>query len=270
MASELDPTELRAAACELARIGGRKAREFFGNVDISRKADNTPVTQADHAVQEAILVSLAARYPAHGIVVEEQVAWPQRHAALSSSAYCWVVDPIDGTRNFARGANLYSTSVAVLHDGRPIAGAIHDATSGEVFSAVWGGGAFRGDQRLTLLDRPNDYNTIIAMSSLRRRPVPPAISGWMNEFLYRNMGSLCLHLVHVAAGCVDAAYAIECKLWDVAAGALLIQEAGGVITSPAGQALWPVDVLTYRGEDIPMLAGTPGMHARLLNSLRST
>ncbi|HVP12410.1 MAG TPA: inositol monophosphatase [Phycisphaerae bacterium] len=269
MASEINPAELRAAACDLARLGGRTAQELFGKVSMARKADDTPVTQADHAVQEAILAALASRYPLHGIVVEEQVARPERHAPVAVSEYCWVVDPIDGTRNFGRGSNVYSTSVAVLHMGCPLAGAIYDATSGQVFSASRGGGAFREDQRLTVVDRPIDYNTILALSSIRRRLIAPAVRAWMRQSLYRNAGSLCLHLIWVAAGCVDAAYAVECKVWDVAAGALLIQEAGGVITSPTGQPLWPIDLPAYRGQDIPILAGTPRMHAALLESLRN-
>jgi myo-inositol-1(or 4)-monophosphatase len=267
VATEIDLIELHGAACDLARLGGRKALEFIGRVSMSRKADDTPVTQADHAVQEAVLASLAARYPAHGIVVEELVARPERHGALATTEYCWVVDPIDGTRNFGRGANLYSTSVAVLRSGRPVAGAIYDATSGQVFSASLGGGAFRDEQRLQLFDRPIDYNTSLALGSLRRRSIPPTVRGWMKEYLHRNLGSLCLHLVWVAAGWMDGAYAVECKLWDIAAGSLLIQEAGGVVTSPTGQPLWPMDLAAYRGEDIPILAGTPVLHARLLNSL---
>jgi myo-inositol-1(or 4)-monophosphatase len=269
MAGESDLGELQSVARDLAIIGGRTALELVGKVDVSRKADNTPVTQADLAVQDAILAVLAKRYPSHAILVEENVPRPERHAAVAASDYCWVVDPIDGTRNFARGANLYATSVAVLHLGRPVAGAIHDAASREVYSASLGGGAFRDDRRMTLLDRPIDYNTTLALSSLRRRTVLPAVHEWMKTYLYRNLGSLCLHLAWVAMGFVDAAYAHECKLWDIAAGALLIREAGGVITSPTGQPIWPMDLSGYHGGDIPMLAGTPRMHAELLRTFRN-
>jgi myo-inositol-1(or 4)-monophosphatase len=236
---------------------------------MSRKEDNTPVTQADHAAQEAVLAALGERFPSHAVLVEEDLARPERHAAVTTAEYCWVIDPIDGTRNFGRGASVYATSVAVLHEGRPVAGAIHDATRDEVFSAGLDEGAFREDERVFLLDRPIDYSTIITISSFRHHPIPRVVRGWMDQYLFRNLGSLCLHLVWVAGGAADAAYSLECKLWDIAAGSLLIQEAGGLVTNHQGRNLWPKDLPAYRGEDIPILAGTPRMHGQLLDSLNA-
>lgn len=269
MATDPPLEELLQAVRDLVVIGGRTAAGFFGRVSMSRKSDDTPVTQADHAVQEVILAALAQRYPAHAVLCEEPIARPQRHAAAAAE-YCWVVDPIDGTRNFGRGARLYSTAVAVLHNGRPVAGAIHDAAGGETYSASLGCGAFRDAQRLRLTDRATDYNTTLAIGSFRRRPIPPVVRGWMDQYLYRNLGSLCLHLALVAAGCLDAAYAVECKLWDVAAGALLIEEAGGIVTGHLGRPLWPMDMAAYRNADMPVLAGTVSMHRRLLADLQAT
>jgi fructose-1,6-bisphosphatase/inositol monophosphatase family enzyme len=120
---------------------------------------------------------------------------------------------------------------------------------------------------LKLADRPIDYNTTLGVGSFRRRPVPPVVRDWLNQYLFRNLGSLCLHLVWVAAGFLDAAYAVECKLWDIAAGSLLIQEAGGLATNHIGHPLWPKDLQSYRGEDIPILAGSPRMHGRLLDAM---
>lgn len=259
---------MRETAIVLAQLGGRTAARYFGKVKASRKADDSPVTEADHAAQEAILSALAHRYPAHSILVEEDVARPERHAALTESDYCWIVDPIDGTRNFSRGVKIYATSIAVVRGGRPIAGAIHDATSDVVYSAARGGGAFRGDDRIVLSDRPVDWNTTIAVGSFRRREVPPAVRGWLDHYLLRNFGSTSLHLAWVAAGLVDAAFSGECKLWDIAAATLLIDEAGGLATDPIGRELWPIDVVGYGGGDHPVLAGTPTMHARLVSSLR--
>jgi myo-inositol-1(or 4)-monophosphatase len=262
--------ELRRDACELAAIGVRTAKALFGKVGVARKKDDTPVTEADHAAQEAILAALAERHPAHAVLTEEVVASPGRHAALSASDYCWIVDPIDGTRNFCRGVGIWSTAVAVLHRGRPVAGAIQDAVSGQAYHAAAGQGAWFGEQRLKLVDRPVDSDTTLAISSFRRRKIPPAVRAWMDRFLFRNTGSLCLHLAWVAAGLYDAAYAWECKLWDLAAGALLVEEAGGVVTDHDGRPVWPVAVAAYDGSDLPMLAGPPGMHGLLLNDLHSS
>lgn len=268
MEREIEPAELRGAACDLARLGAAVAEQHFGHVTTRRKADDSPVTDADHAVQEAILSSLARRYPSHAILVEEVVARPDRHAFLAGARYCWVVDPIDGTRNYGRGSRLFATSVAVLLDGRPVAGAIHDAASQQIYSASIGDGAFLDDLPLRRTERPIGPDTTIALSSFRFRRIPEAARRWQDEFLFRNVGAICLHLAWTAAGVTDAAYALECKLWDVAAGALLIEQAGAPVTDPAGAPLWPIDLAAYRGNDVPILGGAPQLHARLLADLR--
>lgn len=251
----------------LARLGHDTARQFFGKAVVSRKADDTPVTQADHAAQGAILDVLAVQFPSHAVLAEEELVQPERHAAIGSAALCWVIDPLDGTRNFSRGVGVYATSVAVADGSGPLAGAVFDATTGFVYSAARGQGAFVDEQPLVLQDRPVDSDSVVMLSSFRRRAIPAAVRAWMDDYLYRNQGSLCLHLAWVAAGLADAAYALECKLWDIAAAALIIQEAGGVATDHAGRSLWPIVLEGYRDEDIPILVGTPTMHARLLESL---
>ncbi|HKQ47806.1 MAG TPA: inositol monophosphatase [Phycisphaerae bacterium] len=262
------PDSLRETAIALAEIGGQTAARFFGKVIATRKSDDSPVTEADHAAQEAILSALSHRHPSHSIVVEEDVLRPDRHAALTASEYCWIVDPIDGTRNFSRGVKVYATSIAVMHGGRPVAAAIYDATADIVFSASLGGGAYRGQERIRLRDRPIDRDTTVAVGSFRRRSVPQAVRGWLDHFLLRNFGSTSLHLAWVATGLVDAAYSAECKLWDIAAAALLIEEAGGIVSDHADQSIWPVDPGEYEGQDLPVLAGTKTMHGHLVTSLR--
>jgi myo-inositol-1(or 4)-monophosphatase len=261
------PDTLRETAIALAEIGGKTSARFFGKVVATRKADDSPVTEADHAAQDAILSALAHRHPRHSILVEEDVLRPDRHAALSASDYCWIVDPIDGTRNFSRSVKVYATSIAVMHEGRPVASAIYDATAEVVYSASRGGGAFRGPERIQLRDRPIDRDTTVAVGSFRRHPVPLAVRGWLDHFLLRNYGSTSLHLAWVATGLVDAAFSAECKLWDIAGATLLIEEAGGIASDPQGRPNWPLDIREYRGQDLPVLAGTPTMHSRLLATL---
>ncbi|MCG8407601.1 MAG: inositol monophosphatase [Phycisphaerales bacterium] len=267
MSNDFKPADLRIAACKLAELGGETARRYFGRASVSRKADDTPVTEADHATQGAILDALAGQFPSHAILVEEEVADPDQHTKLKAADYCWVVDPIDGTRSYARGIGVYSTSVAVLHNGEPIAGAIHDATTGKIYSAAKGSGAFVDDRPMVIEDRPINTDTTVMISSFRRRTVPDAVRRWMDRYLFRNQGSLCLHLAWVAADLADAAYAIECKLWDVSAGTLLVQEAGGIVTDHTGKPIWPRDISNYRDEDIPILVGSQTMHPKLLSTL---
>ena len=190
MTIDQDANELRRIACTLARLGHDTARRFFGEAVTSRKADDTPVTQADLAAQAAILDVLAARFPAHAVLAEEELVHPQRHAAIGSADLCWVIDPLDGTRNFSRGVGVYATSVAVMDGSGPVAGAVFDATTGRVYSAARGEGAFLDERPLVLQDRAVDSDSVVMLSSFRRRAIPAAVRAWMDEYLYRNQGSL--------------------------------------------------------------------------------
>lgn len=254
-------------AVELVQMGGRAAQSLLGSVAVDRKADDTPVTEADHRVQAVILDVIAARHPSHAILVEETVERPSAHAVVADAEYCWIVDPIDGTRNFARGSHMYATSVAVLHQGVPLVGAVYDASTGRTYAASRGHGANCDGKPLKVNRRDAAADSVVLISSFRRQEMPPQVTAWMSRYLFRNLGSLCLHLAWVAAGYADAAFSPECKLWDIAAGAVLIEEAGGLMTGPDGAPLWPMDLTGYRGEDIPMLAGAPQMHGELLRSL---
>lgn len=258
--SPLTEDHLADAARRLARAGGELALQWAGSRAASMKADNSPVTDADHAVQAVILDALAVEFPQHAILVEETVADPDRHEGRQAE-YCWVIDPIDGTRNFARNSRTFATSVAVLRAGMPVAGAIYDARTQEVCWAARGGGAWAGRRRLGASDAALDDRTILAISSFRRKPVPAEVRGLLDFVMFRNLGSLCLHTVEVAAGEFDGLYSHEAKAWDIAAGCLLIEEAGGLATGPDGRPLWPLDVERYSGEDMPLLAGGKRMHA---------
>ncbi len=267
MSSHSNAADLAATAVELARTGARTAEAFFGKTTVSRKSDDTPVTDADHAVQAAILQTLAARLPSHAVLVEEELVRGERHAAAAKADYCWVVDPIDGTRNYARGIRIYSISVAVMHRGRPVAGAIFDASSGRTYSAIRNGGAFCDGQPLRRDVSIQTDDALLLISSFRRREIPAPVRRWMDRYVFRNLGSLSLHLACVAAGMADAAYALECKLWDIAAGALLIEESGARISDHAGRGLWPVDVAAYHNTDMPVLVAGADLHALLLPDL---
>lgn len=261
--------EFRQTACRLAQLGADTIRPYFGQVRASRKHDNTPVTEADHAGQAAILREVARLFPDHAVLTEEVIARPDAHATLERARWCWVIDPLDGTRNFARGVQMYAVSIGLLEAGRPVAAAVYDAASDCVWSAALGEGAFRGEAPLRLDDRTVGADSTIAVSSFRRTPVPRPVKAWMDEFLFRNLGAVALHLAWVAGGLMDAAFSLECKLWDIAAGCLLISEAGGIAGAVGAGPLWPIDIATYNGEDMPILAGTPAIYRRLVQTLGS-
>jgi myo-inositol-1(or 4)-monophosphatase len=250
-------------AVEIARRGGRAARDWMGSRTPDRKADDSPVTEADHAVQAMILDAIADAWPDHAVLVEETVARPERHAGPHAE-FCWVIDPIDGTRNFARRARTFSTAVALMRGGVPVVGAIYDARFDSVIHAASGGGAFSDGRALHVMDMNLNPRCVIGISSFRDSPAPPGVRALLDEFNFRNLGSQCLHLSSLAEGDVDAVLSWEAKAWDIAAGAAIVEEAGGRMTSPDGGSLWPLDVRGYARTDMPFVAAAPVLHGELL------
>jgi len=213
--------QLLSHAVELARSGGRLARQRFGSAVTSLKPDRTPVTDADVLVQDHILDAIAARYPSHAVLTEEAIRRPERHASFDSAEWCWVIDPIDGTRNYARGVPSFSVSVGVLHHGQPAVAAVYLPMQNRMYSARLGAGAWCDDTRLHVADNPPTADTMIATPSGQGDPMPHAVHDWFDHMNIRNYGSTAMHLAMVAGGSVDAALGMECRLWDIAAGSLL-------------------------------------------------
>lgn len=259
-----DQAELLSAAIRLARLGGRIAADRIGQAETSRKADRSYITQVDFEIQDALLDVIAAEFDDHAVLVEETLSRSERHAPIDQADTCWVIDPLDGTRNFSRALPIFSTSVAVMREGRPVVGAICNAMTGRVFAASAGRGATLDDRPVRVRDEPPTADTIAFLRGKSRSPASPTIHRWVDRFAIRNIGSTALHLAFVAGGSADAAYHQQCKLWDLAAGALLVVEAGGVVTSAIGRPLFPVDLAAYHDDDMGFLAAGPNLHAHML------
>lgn len=258
-------SELLDATIRLARLGGRISADRIGQARTSRKADHTFITQVDFEVQSALLDVVALDFPNHAVLVEEEVDRPGRHPPVDKAECCWVIDPLDGTRNFSRAFPVFATSVAVMRDGWPVAGAVCHATTGQVFAAAVGCGATLDGHPVRVRDDVPTPDTMIFMRGRSGHPAPPPMHRWLDQFSFRNIGSAALHLAFVAGGIIDAAFHQQCKLWDLAAGALLVTEAGGVATRPSGAPIFPIYLTTYADDDLGFLAAGPGLHAHLLN-----
>jgi myo-inositol-1(or 4)-monophosphatase len=228
--------------CEqAARAGGQVLRELQGRIQVQEKGPRDLVTEADLASQEVIREILAKEFPDHDFRGEEDVttaeaAKPQDN---SNSHYCWVVDPLDGTTNYVHQLPLYCVSVALRLGDNVVCGTVYDPVSEEVFTAVADGGAFLNGRLIRVSDCCRLEDALVAASFAPNVPRGSSEVARFIEVLHRcqavrRLGSAALNLCYVAAGRLDAYFAANIKTWDVAAGQLILREAGATLTALDG------------------------------------
>ena len=208
--------------------------EKLGKVEAHEKAPADLVTEADFASQQRVAEIVLDAFPGHGVLGEEDSPdLPQKNGG----DFRWIVDPLDGTTNFVHGVPHFCVSVALQHGPKILAGAVFNPISGECYTAEFGKGAFLDGRRI-------HTSTVSRLSeSLCGIGFPPGVQGDspdLQAFLralpkcqaLRRTGSAALNLCYVAAGRFDAAWSFATKIWDMAAGTLMVSEAGGIVTPP--------------------------------------
>ena len=231
--------ELAKVCEEAAKIGGQVLLNWRGRFAVREKARFDLVTEADVAAQDAIRSHLLGVYPDHGFLGEEDISHLPHPTPESSQRNCWIVDPLDGTTNYVHGIKNYCTSVALRRENQIVVAAVFDPEANECYTASLGQGAYLNQDRLTSSAVDTLSEALVGGS------FPPFVrrgSADVHTFLellersqsIRRLGSAALNLCYLAAGRLDAYWAMNLKSWDMAAGMLLIQEAGGIITAPDG------------------------------------
>jgi myo-inositol-1(or 4)-monophosphatase len=249
--------------CEAAaRAGGKELQSWQGRFKFREKGVADLVTDADLASQGAIQSVISAHFPDHAFVGEEQ---SERSSSLRPEVLTWIVDPLDGTTNYVHGYPQYAVSVAVAKGNEVLAGVIYDPVREECFAAAIGEGAWCNRERLNRSNVVDPGAALVAVSLPARvgRDSPDLldfIEAVQKCQAVRRSGSAALNLAHVAAGTLDAFWATHIHAWDVAAGVLLIREAGGVVTARDGGKfdLWNPHFL---------VAATRELHGNLLRLL---
>jgi myo-inositol-1(or 4)-monophosphatase len=220
-----------------------------GKVSVREKGRGDLVTSADIASQEAIRETLLTAFPAHTFLGEESTVGPD-----PTADFRWIVDPLDGTSNYVHGLEFYAVSIGLEHRGELVAGVIYDPAAARCFKATTGGGAF-------LNDTPIRVSRVDALrSALLVTGFPPGMRGradllrLFEEFCseshsVRRLGSAALDLAYVACGRFDGFYAPNLHPWDAAAGAVIVREAGGLVTNLDGSpyTLYTHDILATNG-----------------------
>lgn len=236
----------------------------FGQVQSLWKSDGTRVTAADIAISEAIFKDLRALFPADEYLSEEL---GDGTAAIALQArFAWVLDPIDGTNNYATGIPYCAISLALLEDGVPVYGVIYDMARRVLMHGGPGLGAWDGDKEARVkTDTPLGLRTLGFHSPMNKSYAPHA-SVLVEKFKFRGLGSSTLHLAYVGAGLLDAAVDHNVKVWDIAAAVPFCQGAGGemrYLLSP----LFPLRVFDLKMARVPFVAGSPAMCDELMKLL---
>jgi myo-inositol-1(or 4)-monophosphatase len=231
-----DVGELLRTCEDAAHAGGRELLAWRGRFGVREKGATDFVTDADLASQEAVRRVIHSRFPDHAFVGEEHAP---EEMPESDDVLRWVVDPLDGTTNYVHGYPHYAVSVAVARGSDVLAGVVFDPVADKCFSAAAGGGAWCDGARLQVSGTSRVGEALVAVS------LPARVRRDATDLLdfveavqvcrgVRRSGSAALNLAYVASGALDAFWAAHIHPWDVAAGVLLVREAGGMVSGRDG------------------------------------
>ncbi|MGQ0826669.1 MAG: inositol monophosphatase family protein [Actinomycetota bacterium] len=255
--SDLDLDEMLTAARAAAAAGAEIVRAQFGALrDVREKAPGDWVSEADLASEAAVreVLTTMTGLPVHG----------EEEGGLRADTE-WLVDPLDGTANFVHGFDAVAVSVGLVRDGVPVVGVVAAPLLGRTYWATAGGGAFRDGRPISVSGRPPEQSIVATGFPFRRKHLLeqylPAFERVLHAFEdVRRVGAAALDLCWTAEGVFDGYFELRLGPWDVAAGGLIVREAGGVVTDwDANPSDW-VD----SGD---VVAGPPGVHTALLELL---
>jgi myo-inositol-1(or 4)-monophosphatase len=251
-------------AVKAARAAGsiiNRASLDLERLQVNSKAPNDFVTEVDHAAEAAIIDTLLAAYPGHAILAEESGST----RGARDSEYVWIIDPLDGTMNFIHGLPTYAVSIGLAYRGQVQQAVVYDPARNDLFYATKGRGAYLNDKRLRVSKRTRMAEALIGTGFPFRKGDDLGQYLRMMETVMkvcagmRRPGAAALDLCYVAAGWYDGFFETGLSPWDVAAGSLLVTEAGGLVGNFTGEA----DFLHQR----EVVAGSPKIYGQLVQLL---
>jgi myo-inositol-1(or 4)-monophosphatase len=237
---------LRDAAVELAVAAGAVLLEHRrGDLRTESKGRRRElVTAADRAAERVVVGGLLQRFPGHGVLAEEGVLTAQGRVT-GESEWTWIVDPLDGTTNFVHGLPFFAVAIALAFRQAPVVGVVHAPALGDTYAAATGHGAARNGERLAVSSTAELADALLAtgFAYVRDDPGRDDNAARLSRMLplcrdVRRFGSAEIDLCLVAAGAFDAYWELDLAPYDVAAGAVVVQEAGGTVTDLAGGDRW--------------------------------
>lgn len=249
-------------AIEIARDAGKILLQKFGRkINISKKGEIDLVTEADLASEKFIIEKIKSYYPKHSILAEES----GQAVLLGDSKWKWIIDPLDGTTNFAHGYPCFCVTLAVEHKEEIVIGVTYDPTRDELFVAEKGNGACRNNKKISVTETDELGNSLLVTGfpydiSKRENFTRHFTDMLLKSRAVRRDGSAAIDLAYVACGRFDGFWEEGLNAWDVAAGVLLIEEAGGQVTYFDGSR--------YSVYQPPICASNGLIHQQMLDILK--
>jgi len=251
-------------ATEAARSASKIILRYIDHmerIEITEKNLNEIVTEVDILAEEEIIHHIQKAYPDHSILAEER-------GHIEGNEYCWIIDPLDGTKNYVHSFPHFAISIAVKKGDKMEIGLVYDPIRNELFTAARGQGAHMNNRRIRVSACKKIENALIGTGFpfKKKQHIKPYISTFESIFLsasgLRRAGAAALDLAYVAAGRLDGFWEASLKEWDMAAGTLLIQEAGGMLGDFQGE-----DKYLYSGN---IIAGNPKIYKSLLELVQTS
>lgn len=247
---------------EISKIAGEIIREGFRkNFSIEYKTNlSNLVTEIDKKSEETIIDFVKKEFPTHSVLAEETGS----HKA--GSEYLWVIDPLDGTSNFAHGLPIFAVSIGVQKNGKTICGVVYDVMRDEIYSAEKGSGSFRNGEKLQVSSNYDIRKSMLVTGfpyNVAENPdhvFERFIEFMKNARAVRRLGSAAIDMCYVAAGVFDGFWEVSLHPWDVCAGNLIVEEAGGIITNFAGEK---IDIYSKQ-----LLATNKKVHEKMIEILK--
>ncbi len=221
----------------LLEAGEILRQHFLKKIKVEYKGEIDPVTEVDRYSENRIIKIMKTAHPTHGILTEETGEY------TAQSEFCWIIDPLDGTVNYAHGFNIFSVSIALSKEGTIILGGVYDPLREEMFWAEKGAGAFLNKKMICVSSEKKLCRSLLVTGfpyyvHKKSRTIVKYFSNFLTRAqAIRRLGSACLDLAYVAAGRIDGFWEQDLKPWDMAAGALIVEEAGGKVTDFRGKKL---------------------------------
>lgn len=262
--------KFQTIAEQAARKAGRHAHASLGKAKIEYKLGNQIVTEIDRQCQQIIIDTITEHYPGHGFIGEEgHDAHLFKHPPQNDQGIWWIIDPIDGTRNFVHGVPQFCVSIAAMQDGHPVAAAIYDPNTDMLFSTRKDQPAYCNGTPIQCSQEPLTPDSQVGFSSRYPAEYVSTLEKLSRQCVGMYLGSAALHLAYVALGAYAASFTFEVCLWDIAGGALIAQNAGAKITDFKNQPIFPIDCAAYQAQKTPIVVAGEKVHATLIHAFDS-